>query len=87
LHALARLLFAEQDRLPCVPRPSPSDGRIAEVPAAPADRRGRDADAMNPVQPEPGPHRTKVQLAAGVLDQPHRLLGDTVASRARMTRG
>jgi len=41
---------------------------------------------MNPVQPEPGPHRTKVQLAAGVLDQPHRLLGDTVASRARMTR-
>ncbi len=67
-------------------RPSPSDGRIAEVPADPADRRGRDTDAMHPVQPEPGPHRAKVQLAARVLDQPHRLLGNTAAACARMTR-
>ncbi len=45
-------------------------------------RRGYDV----PIQPEPGPHRCNGRISAGLLDQPYRLLGDTSASRVRITR-
>ncbi len=77
LHTVAPLVLAEEPRLSRASRADAPDRRIAEVAASAADGCGCDANVMRPVEPDPGPHRTKVQRATRLLDEPHRLPGDT----------
>jgi len=86
LHTLAGVLFAEENGVAWTTRIGAPNGRIAEVPADPADGGGRDANVMHPVQPEPGPHRPKVQLAAGLLDEAYGLLGQPSTALHGMAR-
>jgi hypothetical protein len=41
---------------------------------------------MHPVEPDARPHRPKLQVAAGLLDEPHGLFGQPSAALHRMAR-
>lgn len=84
LHTVAGVLLAEEDRLACMSWPRPSDGRIAEISANPTDGCRSDPNAMHAIQPDPGPHRPKLQVAAGLFNQSDRLLGQLPATFERM---
>ena len=86
LHTITWLVLTEEQRLSRASRAGAPDWRMAEIPADPADCCGRDADAMHPIQPEPGPHRPKLQLAAGLLNESDGLLGQPSAALHRMAR-
>lgn len=58
----------------------------SEVTADPANHRGRHADAMDAVEPDARPHGPKLQIATGLLDELHSLIGQPSAALQRMAR-